>query len=255
MTNTFLKIAKYIVLITSFALSVNAQENINHTKINGSLTCIFSNGIPEHAIGKFPSKANPNKLREQTLTFCFPSVPKLADTIFWELTTVGVSTTGIPIRPYTADYFDKNAKRGFSKNPSSGWRKQAMHDPRSLGVDSHNGHVDKTGLYHYHGIKKQVKTSKKNFLLGYAPDGFKIIYSKDMTSSWQLKSGMRASPPGGIMDGQFEEDFEYIPNSGSLDECNGKQINGVYTYFATNSYPFFPRCFKGKIYLRFMRRN
>ena len=256
MTNMFLNIVKYISLsFICFTLSANAQENFNHAEINGEITCIFSNGIPEHEIGKFPNKANPNKFKTQTLTFCFPSVPKLAETVSWELMTVGVSTTGIPIRPYTADYFDKNTKQGFSKNPSSGWRKQAMHDPRSLGIDSHNGHVDKTGLYHYHGIKRNLDTNKENVLLGYAPDGFKIFYNKDVTSSWRLKSGIRPTPPGGIHDGRFEEDFEYLPKSGSLDECNGKEIDGVYTYFATNSYPFFPRCFKGKIHLKFMKRN
>ena len=169
--------------------------------------------------------------------------------------TVGVSITGIPIRPYTAEYFDINAKRGFSKNPESGWRKQAMHDPRSLGIDSYNGHVDKSGLYHYHGMAKNLDKTTEDILLGYAPDGFKIFFSKGVTSSWQLKSGIRSSPPGGIHDGQFEEDFEYRAQTGSLDECNGKEINGIYTYFATNSYPFFPRCFKGKIHLKFMKRN
>ncbi len=51
--------------------------------------------------------------------------------------TVGVALNGIPIRPHTADYFDASSKRGFSKNPSSGFRKQAMFSPRSLGIDIH----------------------------------------------------------------------------------------------------------------------
>ena len=238
-----------------FTLSANAQENFNNIEIKGPMTCISSNGVPDHKIGKFPNRANPNEFKAQELTFCFPTVPRFADNLTWGLMTVGVTVSGIPIRPYTAEYFDINAKRKFSKNPSSGWRKQAMHDPRSLGIDSHNGHVDKSGLYHYHSISKNLDAIKEEVLLGYAPDGFKIVFSDRMKSSWQLKSGMRSSPPGGIHDGLFEEDFSYRAGRGSLDECNGKEINGVYTYFATSSYPFFPRCFKGKVNLSFFKRN
>ena len=169
--------------------------------------------------------------------------------------TVGVASNGIPIRPYTADYFDSNAKRGFSKNSSSGWRKQAMFSPRSLGIDQHYGHVDKSGLYHYHQLKTASNVDIKEYLVGYAPDGFKIMYKLSESSSWRLKEGLRSTAPGGKFDGNFEKDFEYKANSGSLDECNGKKINGVYTYFATDTYPFFPRCFKGAVNKNYMRRN
>ena len=70
-----------------------------------------------------------------------------------------------------------------------------------------------------------------------------------------MKKGVRSTIHGGKFDGQFEEDFEYVFNSGSLDECNGKKLNGVYTYFATDTYPFFPRCFKGIVNTKFMKRN
>ena len=66
---------------------------------------------------------------------------------------------------------------------------------------------------------------------------------------------MRSTAPGGKFDGSFEEDFEYVANSGSLDECNGRKLNGVYTYFATDTYPFFSRCFKGEVNTQFMTRN
>ena len=45
----------------------------------------------------------------------------------------------------------------------------------------------------------------------------------------------------------LEKKFEYLPKSGALDECNGLKIDNSYTYFATTSYPFFPRCFKGEV--------
>lgn len=86
--------------------------------------------------------------------------------------------------------------------------------------------------------------------------GFEIRYSPSMAiSSWQLRSGTRLTQPGGPYDGRFEEDFVYHAGSGTLDECNGGMVNGTYTYFATDSYPYFPRCFKGEVNPRFMTRG
>ena len=245
----------FIFFLTISAFSVSAEQHTVIAESRGKMSCIISKGQPDHSMGKFPNRANPNKFQKQKLTFCFPKVPRLTNFVTRGLMTVGVALNGIPIRPYTADYFDPNATRGFSKNPSSGWRKQAMFNPRSLGIDLHNGHVDKSGLYHYHKIRAASIVDKKEYIVGHAPDGFKIMYNESESSSWSLKKGLRSTAPGGKFDGNFEEDFEYISNSGSLDECNGKKINGVYTYFATDTYPFFPRCFKGAVNKNFMRRN
>tara|TARA_B110000008_G_C16927212_1_gene547232 strand:+ start:620 stop:1378 length:759 start_codon:yes stop_codon:yes gene_type:complete len=242
-----------ILIITS---NISKAENFSSIRISKENTCISSNGIPDHNHGSFPNRANPNTLREQNLIFCFPTNPQLTENITWGLMTVGVSLSGIPIRPYTAGYFDITGRNGYSRDPSSGWRRQAMFDPLSLGIDEQNGHVDRSGLYHYHGLEKKFRTLKEEVLIGYAPDGFKIIYSPDKaTSSWQLKPGLRLSQPGGSHNGQFEEDFEYLPNSGTLDECNGTMISGRYTYFATKSYPFFPRCFRGNVNSYFLKRD
>jgi hypothetical protein len=238
---------------TSTAL---AHENVTHKEVNEEMTCIFSNGAPNHEMGRFPNRANPNAFRLQDLTFCFPTKPRMANTVTRGLMTVGVSVTGVPIRPYTAGYYDPNGRRGISKDPSSGWRQQAMHNPRSLGVDDQNAHIDRSGLYHYHSVSSDLLASQGGSLIGYAPDGFEIKYSPSTaTSSWQLKSGTRSSPPGETYDGTFEEDFEHVAGSGSLDECNGALVNGIYTYFATDTYPYFPRCFKGQVNRRFMTRN
>lgn len=180
----------------------------------------------------------------------------MAQTVTGGLMTVGVSVTGVPIRPYTAGYYDPNGRRGISQDPSSGWRQQAMHNPRSLGMDDQNAHVDRSGLYHYHGVSTDLIASQGGQLIGYAPDGFEIKYSPSTaTSSWQLKSGMRPNPPGDAYDGTYEQDFEHIVGSGTLDECNGRILNGTYTYFATDTYPYFPRCFKGEVTPEFMTRN
>lgn len=245
--------AFFLMATTSTAL---AHENVTHKEVNVEMTCISSNGAPNHEMGRFPNRANPNAFRLQDLTFCFPTTPSMTDTVTRGLMTVGVSVTGVPIRPYTAGYYDPNGRRGFSKDPSSGWRQQAMHNPRSLGMDDQNAHVDRSGLYHYHSVSSNLLASQGGTLIGYAPDGFEIKYSPSTaTSSWQLRSGTRSSPPGETYDGTFEEDFEHVAGSGTLDECNGGHVNGTYTYFATDTYPYFPRCFKGQVNRHFMTRN
>lgn len=249
-----LRVAAIMIFATTSA--THAHENISSTQVRGDMTCIASNGAPNHDMGEFPNSANPNAFQQQNLTFCFPTQPRLTSTVTDGLMTVGVSATGVPIRPYTAGYYDPDGRRGFSQDPSSGWRQQAMYDPRSLGMDDQNAHVDRSGLYHYHGVSADLLASQGGTLIGYAPDGFEIQYSpSNAISSWQLKSGTRPTPPGADYDGTFEQDFEYIAGSGTLDACNGGQVNGTYTYFATDTYPYFPRCFKGEVNPQFMTRN
>lgn len=244
-----------LLLATLQPLAASAHENETSMSQRGEMTCIASNGVPDHDMGRFPNRANPNAFREQTLQFCFPTQPEMAGTVTEGLMTVGVSVTGVPIRPYTAGYYDPNGRRNLGQTPSD-WRQQAMHDARSLGMDEQNGHVDRSGLYHYHAVSSDLMAGQGGTLLGYAPDGFEIRYSPSTaTSSWQLRLGTRASAPGGAFDGSFEEDFEYNAGSGTLDACNGASVNGTYTYFATASYPYFPRCFKGKVNAQFMIRG
>lgn len=251
-----------ILLLSILPFTAQAHDNVSSIVREGGMTCIASNGAPNHEMGRFPNRANPNTFRVQTLRFCFPSEPHMAKTVTEGLMTVGVSVTGVPIRPFTAGYYDPNGRRGISQDSSSGWRQQAMHNPRSLGMDDQNGHVDRSGLYHYHGVSLDYLSSQDSTLIGYAPDGFEIHYSPGTaTSSWHLKDGNRPTAPGGAYDGTFEEDFEYRTGSATpagpvaLDECNGGLVNGTYTYFATDTYPYFPRCFKGIVNTRFMTRR
>lgn len=243
------------ILVATLPFSVLADGDHSKVTESGDLTCVQSTGTPNHTMGRFPNRANPNSFREQNLKFCFPSSPKLTSNTTWGEMTVGVSVTGIPIRPYTAGYYDPNGRRGIGRTKSD-WRQQAMHNPRSLGMDQENAHVDRSGLYHYHAVSPALTASQDGTQIGYAPDGFEIHFDPTIaTSSWVLKKGTRVSAPGGAHDGTFEEDFEYVAGSGSLDECNGLVVDGTYTYFATETYPYFPRCFKGQASGRFMTRN
>ena len=49
-------------------------------------------------------------------------------------------------------------------------------------------------------------------------------------------------------------DIGEFPNSENLDEYNGAMSNGAYYYFATETYPFFPRCFLGTVSDDFLGR-
>ena len=58
-----------------------------------------------------------------------------------------------------------------------------------FGIDKYNGHVDHRGLYHYHKSNSLLLLNGKT-LIGYAADGFEILYIPNkVKSSWQLKKG------------------------------------------------------------------
>ena len=89
-------------------------------------------------------------------------------------------------------------------------------------------------------------------LVGYAADGFEIHYvGTSAQPSYRLLPGTRLGGPGGAHDGTYVEDWQYIAGSGNLDACNGATVNGQYVYFATDSYPFYPRCLYGTEITRF----
>ena len=60
--HTLRHVAYCFIILT---LSANALENFKNIEIKGPMTCISSNGVPDHEIGKFPNRANPNKVKKQ----------------------------------------------------------------------------------------------------------------------------------------------------------------------------------------------
>ena len=221
---------------------------INDDAHSSDQKCIISNGVPNHEIGKFPTKGNPNKFKKQKLRFCFSKKPLRNSDYKYIVSTVGVTLTGIPIRPATAAWYDENSFKKHSKNKSSGLNLEAIRPfEKIFGIDEHNGHLDFRGLYHYHKANSSLLLNGEP-LIGYAADGFEILYIPGkFKTSWQLKKGNRKTKPFGKYDGSFKEDYEFISGSGDLDECNGKIVDGSYRYFATNSFPFFPRCHWGDV--------
>jgi hypothetical protein len=231
---------------------------------------IESNGIPNHEPGEFPTRGNPNAVRPLNYYFEVPAEPQVAENLTpVERQPFGVAINGIPFDPGTAEYW-----RGDQSSP---WRYDALSGNINLGIDHHNGHVQPTGAYHYHGIPNglvdSLDNSKSMVMVGYASDGFPVYAvhgykdSKDPNSgvkkvspSYKLKEGIRPDGPKGYYDGTFVQDFEYIEGHGDLDECNGRfgvtpeYPEGIYHYYLTDTYPFIPRYTRGKPDDSFSRR-
>ncbi len=240
----------FILLITgsvAIGLTLNAYSENASITTDGNQRCITSNGLPDHSTGQFPNRGNPYSISKQDIHYCFPLNPKKSNRAKKQGGSIGVALNGVTIRPGTADYWDASSPRGYSRDRSSGWNLEGIGSRDALGMDKNNAHVDNNGLYHYHGVAEALveSTSAEGTIIGYAADGFEIHYVPSEKSSYQLKTGTRPSGPKGRYDGSYNEDWKYISGSGTLDECNGGDLNGQFVYFATDTYPFFPRCLWG----------
>ena len=236
-----------VLVFALLPFSAIAESSIS---VSSDLRCVTSDGLPDHETGVFPNQGNPHSISEQRIHFCVDATPEYGGRA-QEVETIGIAINGIVIRPGTADWYDASSPREHSRNPASGWRLDGMGAAEALGLDQNNAHVDRRGLYHYHGISDPLADASGS-LIGWAADGFEIHYIGDQAvSSYQLEDGNRSSAPGGQHDGTYVQDWMYVAKSGNLDECNGAMVNGTYTYFATDSFPFFPHCLKGKTVMQF----
>jgi len=234
------------VTVSAPAAGQAASNQVSIEKANGRI-CISTNGLPNHSTGKFPNKGNPHAMRAQRARYCVTQNPAKSGSPRAYKGSVGVALNGVAIRPATADYWDPGSPRKHSRDRSSGWNLEGIGARKQLGMDSSNAHVDERGLYHYHGVPSGYLKTVKGTLVGYAADGFEIHYvGKQAKSGWSLKKGTRPNGPGGRYDGTYVEDWEYTGGSGKLDRCNGDTLDGKFVYFATTTYPFYPRCLWGQ---------
>jgi len=232
-----------ITLALTLLAGTAAQAHMTIT-VEGDQRCISSDGVPDHETGTWRPGA---VVEPQDHNFCMDATPELTDEITHRVRISGITINGVPLRPGTAEYYDPTTEKGWSRDRSSGWNVEGV---GGLIMDDQNAHVDGDGMYHYHGIPEAVVSALDGTLFGYAADGFEIHYvGADVKSSYQLKAGERDSEtgPGGAHDGTYVQDWEYVEGSGTLDECNGAMRDGAYVYYATDTYPFFPRCFKGTV--------
>lgn len=242
---------------------------------NGESVKIEANGIPDHKVGPFPNRKNPTEISEQGYDIEFPANPEPAAEITYlhsapgqrapRPLAFGITLDGVIIQPDTAEFWMGDREQN--------WNYEALGGAVGLGLDTNYGHVQPTGMYHYHGIPTGLmrrlgfKKGEHSPMIGWAADGFPIYamfgYSDstsnssdivELKSNYTLKAGKRPGNPegpGGAYDGAFVQDYVYAPGSGDLDECNGRFCitpefpEGTYAYFMTSDWPVIPRAFKG----------
>jgi len=251
-------------------------KNEHRIDVQGDTRTIVSNALPDHLVGAFPNRGNPNVIQSQQYRFDLPAKPQPAP----QVTPLdrpagdrggppnlafGVALNGILFDPGTAEFWNGDRE--------SGWNYEALGGAVPLGLDEQHAHVQPNGAYHYHGISHVImdqltlKPGEHSPLIGWAADGFPIYAlrgykdpgdpaggMKTLKSSYALKPGERPRPPlgpGGAHDGAFIQDYHYVAGSGDLDECNGRFCvtpefpEGTYAYFLTLEWPVVPRAFRG----------
>lgn len=234
---------------------------------------LVSNGIPDHAIGKFPNPGNPNSITVQSFSYAVAVDPVARTGSGVRVKDSGFALNGIPFDPGTAERCPDSATDAQACRAHEGeWSIEALGQSIfDFGTDNNHAHVQPGGKYHYHGIPEamlsaQTQAGKSMELIGWAADGFPIYarYGHDlakfmtstlrpMKSSYRLKPAADAGRPSTVTIpmGAFTQDYEYVAGLGDLDECNGRFDvtpefpEGIYHYYATDSFPFVQRCVKG----------
>lgn len=252
-----------------FITELNAKASIRVDE-QGGYRYIESDGLADHATGRFPNSNNPNAIVTQDYKFRVSLNPKKRSSpSSVGHNSFGVAINGVPFDAATAEYWNNER--------SSDWNIEALTGGMNLGLDSNNAHVQPNGAYHYHsvptGLVNKYDYRSKPLLIGYAADGFPIYapygYKNpadsnsamvELRSSYRIKSGTRPSGPGGRYDGKYTKDYEYAQGLGDLDQCNGRTgitseyPNGTYYYVITNQFPFIPRCLMASADSSFSKR-
>ena len=247
----------------------NGELNIS---VNGDYCTITANGIPNHDFND-GAQGFPNNASEQNYSYQIPTAPSFAASIT-ELAigdTNGIMLNGVKIDLLAAACFDVGSGKTGCSDMSHPWRYDPMYVDNDFGTDSHNAHVQPGGIYHYHGSPNALFSADTNIespVVGFAADGFPIFGSwfndngtiRKANSSYTLKQGDRQdvtgyATPDGDYDGTYRQDYEYIEGQGDLDSCNGMEVDGVYGYYITETYPYIVGCLKGNVHASFQRNR
>ena len=253
------------------------DDSMSQWSCSDSERLLSANGIPDHQVGEFPNEGNPNAISSQNISANLTLSPQESTTateLGGPRGVTGYVLNGVKIDAGTAGSCDDSGDNCSLIDNSGNWSIEALgHSSFNFGTDENNAHVQPGGTYHYHGmpegfITKQGGGDATITIIGWAADGFPIYarygYSiasdatsaiRAMTGSYQLKSDVSATRPSQDIYplGTFAQDWEYVAGSGDLDECNGRVgvtpefPEGIYHYFATDSYPYFQRCVKGEV--------
>ena len=259
------------------AYSATAQDQATNTVWNGSLkittdgqTCTFtSNAVPNHSFND--GRPFPNAFAEQNLSVQVSANPQKAarPTALSLTVNNAIMLNGVKVDVIAAGCFGVGNGRVGCNDMSTPWRYNPISEGSGFRTDSHNAHTQPSGEYHYHGdpvaLFDRNANNQASPVIGFAADGFPIFGTffnnggtiKKAQSSYKLKAGTRPTgngSPGGTYDGTFLDDYEYVPNAGDLDACNGMILNGVYGYYVTESYPYILGCYSGTPDASFSKR-
>lgn len=282
---------KYLLIIILFSFSIESYPQCNADEIflndstnafcsviDGKVRKIFSNNLPNHTYGTWPS-GNPVEAQEFSYQLCaFPQKSSQATSIYDSgdfngcspYVEFGVSANGIRMAPFGARWFVNPNTQEENKE----WNVEAL---VMFSMDFNNSHSNGAGEYHYHGIpinyfidSLNIDGTQHSPIVGYAADGFPIYYKylysdpqdsnsplSTFDSGHSLRSGNRpgdgVTAPDGAYDGLYIEDYEFIDSNWPLDECNGRfgitpeYPEGTYHYVMTDSWPYIPRCLYGTV--------
>jgi arylsulfatase A-like enzyme len=263
LTNTSANCADYAASYDSQVLDVNNNQSFSGSlqiEVGGDSCTFVTNAIPNHNLND-GSASFPNAVAAQSDQYTVTASPLFA------VSTTPLSLTmddaillnGVKVDILAAGCFGVGNGRVGCNDPQQPWRYDPMFAANGFRVDSHNAHTQSDGTYHYHGAPNALfedNPSAPSPVVGFAADGFPIFgsYFDDGTgvrkavSSYRLKAASRPDSegnPGGVPDGSFRDDYEYVAGLGDLDECNGMMVNGVYGYYMIDAYPWVLSCFKG----------
>ena len=263
----------------------NADESVKATS-TAKWACsttertLSANGLPDHEVGTFPNASNPNTILAQTVAAKFTLTPTKTETateLGGPRGATAMMLNGVKADPGTAGTCDDTGTNCSEGGGNGGtWRMEALDQTSfNFGADENNAHVQPGGTYHYHGMPEGLiktlnsgKSDNAMTLIGWAADGFPVYAryghttatdaSSSLTAmkgSYQLKATPDANRPATTVYamGTFQQDYQYVAGSGDLDECNGRTDvtpefpNGTYHYYATDTYPYLPRCVKGEV--------
>lgn len=198
---------------SSIAGNINWTQKIS-TTISGVTRTIVTNDLPDHHTGVFPVAqsdparlydANPNTIKEQSLTYALASAPTYGDPkcVGGE---VGIMLTGVAL----FDGFDAGGR------DAGAWEVQ----------DTCDGHPQNKGEYHYHTLSRCIADVSVSKVIGFALDGFPITGPKLATNNILTTSDL--------------DECHGITSTITLD---GKEVSSFH-YVMTQDFPYSVSCFR-----------
>ena len=256
-THTDLQAGSYLGNYSISEVGFGTQTTVT---VSDKTRTIVTNALPNHETGLFPNSGNPNTISAQSNRYEYPTNPAYKGAAV-EVHVPGVAVNGVKFEPGTAET--------VTCVTGETYRVEGLQDSFNLGMDFNNAHVQPTGEYHYHGLSHLLAevldhSGGELVHVGFAADGYLIYISTTdvYKPSYQLTASLRTGSDcqvslGGVRgpnkvvggtapDGTYTSDWEYLPGSGDLDECNGTFIEDRYLYLVTNEFPYISRCLKGE---------